>query len=338
MEIKNNYPMSDLTTLRIGGNAKYFIPVYTEEELTEAINYAKKNNVAYLVIGSGSNLLVSDEDVDKLIIKNEIVGTKIATSATPPRNDEGILTVKSGTLLQDLVDYSIEHGLSGLQKLAGIPGTVGGAVYGNAGAYGQSISDHLISVAILNPSSVTASPKGVAISIKKDSHVAPLLGMTMTKAECGFAYRDSIFKKTKDLILEVTFNLENGDPEILKKESQEIKIQRNKKYPPGIKCPGSFFKNIIAENLPKEILEKIPTEKIVYGKVPAGTLLEMVGAKRDKLGDIEIAPYHANLFINTGGGTAKDFYSLAKRYVTLVKQRFGINLEPEVQLIDLPPI
>lgn len=303
MQIKSNYPLKNITTLQIGGPAKKFVTIHTEEELIEAINYAKQNGMDYLVIGGGSNLLVSDEGVDKLIIQNKITGI----AAQGPT-----LQVKSGTILQDLVNYSISHGLFGLQKLTGIPGTVGGAIYGNAGAYGQTISDSILSVAIP--------------------------GNTLSKDECEFNYRDSIFKRNKLPILEVTFELESGTPKLLQQEADEILKKRLVKYPPGIKCPGSFFKNIVASTLPKDILDKIPPEAIMYGKLPAGALLEDVGAKGDSLDGIYIADYHANLFINKDSGTAKDFFALAQKYAQKVKQKFGITLEPEVQLINLPPI
>ncbi len=288
--------MSQVTTLQIGGPARDFKIVKTKEELMQI-------QQPFLLIGGGSNLLVSDEGVDKLVVKNEIIGIE---------QNGNILKVKSGTNLQDLVDYCIQHGLSGLQKMTGIPGTVGGAVYGNAGAYGQTISDHLIEVTTLKS--------------------------RVTKEGCNFAYRDNIFKKNKDIILEITFDLQKANVSALQKEADETLEKRLVKYPKGIKCPGSFFKNIVADTLPKYILDKIPSEKIVYGKLPAGSLLEMVGAKGDHLGKIEIAPYHANLFINKGEGSAKDFYDLAKKYVILVKEKFGITLEPEVQLINLPPL
>ncbi len=306
--------MSKLTTLQIGGPAKKFVTIHSEQELIEAIQYAKQNNLDYLVIGGGSNLLVNDQGVDSLVVKNEISGIEQSGQT---------LRVKSGTILQDLVDYSISHGLSGLQKITGIPGTLGGAVYGNAGAYGQTISDHIAGVIILKPS-VIASPKGVAISIKK--------------AQCGFNYRDSLFKKNHSPILEVTFQLEKADPVLLEQEAKDVLSKRLVKYPPGIKCPGSFFKNIVAETLPKEILNKIPEDKITYGKISAGYLLEAVGAQGQKLDGIEIASYHANLFVNKGGGTAKAFYDLAKIYAQKVKEKFGITLEPEVQLINLPSL
>lgn len=296
--------MSKITTLEIGGPAKEFVIVKTEEDLTEVIKNARKAGKDFLVVGGGSNLLVSDSGVDKLVIKNEVEGIE---------KSEDIVRVKSGTPLQTLIDFTIEQGLSGLQKLTGIPGTVGGAVFGAAGAYGQEIIDNLVKVRTFDGEKVTI----------------------LSKDECGFNYRDSGFKRNRLIILEVIFQLSPGNPKRLKEEADEILSQRLKKYPKGIKCPGSFFKNIIADTLPEEILSKIQG-KIVYGKLPAGTLLEEVGAKGDHLDDIEIASYHANLFVNKGGGTAKDFYDLAKKYWEKVYQKFGIELEPEVQLVNLP--
>ncbi len=335
----NNKLFSDLTTLQIGGPIGRFVEVKTEEELINTLQSAHKENIPFLIIGSGSNLLVSDSGFEGLVIKNSIIGIV----------QEGrTLKVKSGAILQNLVDFANDNGLSGLQKLTGIPGTVGGAVYGNAGAYGQIISDHISSVVILKPTAVSSSNL-IGGSIKIDSRWSlprtsirggndNLKVVILTKKECQFGYRESIFKQTKDIILEITFELEQGDPKTLKKESEEILEKRLVKYPKGIKCPGSFFMNIIAENLPKEVLEKIPQDMIMYGKIPAGALLEEVGAKGDSIDGIEIAPYHANLFVNKGGGSAKDFYELAKKYKEKVKIKFGISLEPEVQLINLPPL
>lgn len=310
MQFQENYPMSKLTTLQIGGPAKLFVAVKTQEELTEAIQYTKQHNLPYLVIGGGSNLLVNDRGVDCLVIKNEISGIDADYL-------RGVISVKSGVILQELVDYTIHHGLVGLHKLTGIPGTVGGAVYGNAGAYGQTISDHITSIVILREA------KNL---------------ITLSQQDCGFNYRDSGFKRNKFTILEISFQLENGDPQILTQEAKEVLSKRLVKYPKGIKCPGSFFKNIVAETLPQEILQRIPQDKVTYGKISAGYLLQAVGAQGQNLDGIEIANYHANLFINKGSGTTKAFYDLAKQYAQKVKEKFGITLEPEVQLINLPPL
>ncbi len=315
MQFQDNYPLKNITTLGIGGPAKKLAAVKTKEELIEAIQYAKGQKLSFLVVGGGSNLLISDEGVDYLVIKNEIAG--IVQNGTE-------ITVKSGTPLQVLVDYTISHGLAGLQKLTGIPGTVGGAIYGNAGAYGQTISDFLIEVSVFDDEKI----------------------VTLSTNHCSFNYRDSIFKKNeqalsfgnKFTILEAKFRLEPGDTNALQQEAEDVLSKRLVKYPPGIKCPGSFFKNLVVSEIPPELLKNIPKGKIVYGKVPAGALLEEVGAKGQSVDGIEIASYHANLFINEGTGTADSFYNLAKTYAEKVKERFGITLEPEVQLINLPPL
>ncbi len=300
---------SDLTTLKIGGPIKGFVSAKNEEQLLNNLDLVRIKKEPFIVIGGGSNLLVSDQGFNGIVIKNEVTGIKKAGLQ---------LTVKGGVILQDLVDYANHYGLSGLESLAGIPGTVGGAIYGNAGAYGQTISDHITSV------------KSFSINNSEVTNV--------DKTACEFSYRYSAFKKSRNVILEALFSLNQGDGGQLKTISTETIKKRAVKYPAGIKCPGSFFKNLVAAELSPEILARIPKEIIVYGKVPAGSLLERAGAKGDFLGGIKIAPYHANLFINIGGGSATDFYNLAKKYVEKVQLMFGVILEPEVQLINLPSL
>lgn len=305
--LKQNIPFSELTTLEIGGPAKAFFEAKTEDELIEVVKFSKKHSLPFLIIGGGSNLLVSDQGFEGLVIKNSISGIE---------KQGNKLIVKGGTILQKLVDFSIENNLAGLQRLTGIPGTVAGAVYGNAGAYGGSISEYLTEV--------------LAFDGEKQ--------VKLNQDQCQFKYRDSIFKKNHWTILEISFELISGRKETLEEETKEVIAKRLIKYPPGLKCPGSFFKNIVASDLPKEVLAKISEDKIMYGKIPAGALLEEVGAKGDQLGQIKIASNHGNTFINLGGGNALDFYNLAKKYAKKVKEKFRITLEPEVQLINLPPL
>jgi len=309
MKMQEGFALKEVTTLGIGGPAKKFVEVKTVDELKWEIDQAHTDILDFLIVGGCSNLLVSDQGFNGVVIKNSTRGIKI--------NGEEI-TVLSGTPLEELVDFTIEHGLSGMEKLAGIPGTVGGAIFGNAGAYGETISDHLVSVRIYDP-----------IYEEED---------TLLKSKLSFGYRTSSFKRDLSIILEATFKLIRANAEDLKKIAEEIIEKRAIKYPPGIKCPGSFFKNLVVSELSQEIVKRIPQEKIVYGKIPAGALLEEVGAKGKKSGAIEIAPYHANLFINNGNGTAKDFYTLAKEVALQVKEKFGVELEPEVKLINLSPL
>jgi UDP-N-acetylmuramate dehydrogenase len=324
MNTQKDFPLSNITTLKIGGSAKEFVVVNTQEELVNVL----RENKNVLIIGGGSNLLIADEGVDKLVIKNEVTGIYPVIPATagiqqtekawiPDQvGDDKEVMVKSGTPLQELVDYTIKNGFSGAQKLTGIPGTVGGAVFGNAAAYGQTISDYITEVICFD---------GQALK-------------TVTKQECQFDYRDSGFKTNGLTILEIQFKFPKGSPKDLEAESKDILEKRLAKYKPGILCPGSFFKNVVIEKLTPEQKAMIPKERDYYGKAPAWYFLDEVGARGDKIGDIEIADFHGNLFINIGEGTASDFYKLAKKYFLKVKEKFGIELEPEVQLINLPPL
>lgn len=301
-ECKLNVPLSKYNTLQIGGPADAFLEVKKEADLIAAFKLAKKIGIKCLILGGGSNLLINDNGFRGLIIHNKIVGIQIK---------DWVIKVKSGTCLQDLVDFSIKKGLQGIENLSGIPGTVGGAVFGNAGAYGQEISDDLIKVKIFDG-------KGVK---------------WLKKSECRFGYRESIFKNINLPILEVEFKLKKGDKEELNKKTKEILNLRIKKYPSNQKSPGSFFKNISVKDLSRDVLQKIPKEKIIFNKISAGYLLEAVGAKGKRRGQIEIADYHANLFINKDGGKATDFIKLTKIFSDKVKKKFGIKLEPEVQLV-----
>ncbi|MDP3994979.1 MAG: UDP-N-acetylmuramoyl-L-alanine--D-glutamate ligase, partial [bacterium] len=297
-----NILLKDITTSGIGGPAKLFKEVKQEKELIEIIKKAKKDNLEYLIIGFGSNLLISDSGFDGLVIKNSIDEIEVEDSK---------IIVKSGTPLSVLVETTVKKGLSGMERMVGIPGTVGGAIYGNAGAYGQVISDYLVRV---------------KVSDGKKTH-------WLSKEECCFNYRESIFKKTNNIILEVEFEMPEGKPDSLRKESQKILKERLKRYPAGVKCPGSFFKNLEVGKLTSKQLKKIPMGKINFGKISAGYLLEAVGAKGMNLGNIKVTDYHANLIINTGGGTASDFYQLIQKLKEKVKDKFGIELESEVQMI-----
>lgn len=310
INLQENVSLKEFTTFKIGGIAKYFCKAESIEDIMEAVKFAQGKKLAFFILGGGSNLLISDEGFPGLVIKNEISGIA--------GNDE--LIVQSGTKLSQLVEYSINHGLEGLQKMGGIPGTVGGAIKGNAGAYGQTISDYLTEVACLDGTEIKLLPKN----------------------QCGFDYRDSIFQQNPpaggQVILEAYFKLSKADPIVLSRQSLEILAQRMAKYPQGLKCPGSFFKNIPMDKIPADKLAIIPKDKITFNKVPAAVLLEMTGAKGKQIGNIEVSTTHANLIINKGGGSAQDVWNLAHDLMQDVKEKFGITLEPEVQLIGLPPL
>jgi UDP-N-acetylmuramate dehydrogenase len=222
------------------------------------------------------------------------------------------VTADAGAVLQDLVDFTVERGLKGLETLAGIPGSAGAAVYGNAGAYGHSISERVLQVRLYDGEQIR----------------------TFANAECEFRYRESIFKRNKDwTIFSAELQLEPADPKELRKTADEIVAVRNRKFPPTMKCAGSIFKNFLVDELPAEVARQVPEAVVREGKVPAAYFLEQVGAKGMQRGDIHVADYHANLIYNAGGGTAADLCAVIGELKQRVRARFGIEVEEEVQYV-----
>jgi UDP-N-acetylmuramate dehydrogenase len=197
--------------------------------------------------------------------------------------------------------------------MTGIPGWVGGAVYGNAGAYGHSIHEFIESVRYYNGTGVEE----------------------IGNAACQFRYRESVFKQRKEwVILEATLRLPRAaDTGKIRAEAGRILQIRNEKYPPTLKCAGSIFKNLILAELPDAVREQIPPQVVREGKVPSAYFLEQVGAKGMFSGDIRVADYHANLIYNTGGGTAAQVRHLVGTLKALVLEHYGVALEEEVQYI-----
>lgn len=240
--------------------------------------------------------------------------SKKAKIGLEKRGAKTALIVPASLTLMSLIESSIEHGLAGFEALYGIPGTVGGALVGNAGAYGQAISDRLVSVTIFDGKKVRK----------------------ISKKQCKFAYRNSIFKTkiAKDwLVLEAEFLLEPGNKKELQKKSREIIKTRNKRYPKNLKCPGSFFKNVLVADVSKKSLAKVYPEKIRDGKINTGWLLEKSGALNLRSGAVHVSDWHGNLIVNDGGGTAKDVKKLASLLKNKVYKKFGIKLEEEVKYL-----
>lgn len=307
MKIKRNVPLKRLTTLKLGGPAQFFVEVADIDELGAALAFARSQKIPFYVMGEGSNLVPSDKGIKGLLIKIAFKGIVVKGA---------VVNVAGGENLLSFIHALNRKGLAGMERMAGIPGTVAGAVYGNAGAYGQEVKNHLREVAFFD---------GRKIRVLKN-------------AGAHLGYRNSIFKRHKSwIILSAAFRLGRGAPRVLSKTSREIVALREVKYKPGLKCPGSFFKNIKLDDLPSSsrgaLLKKVPVEWVTYGKVAAGKLLEEVGAKGMREGGIRIALHHGNLFYNTGRGTTAEIKRLAKRLKGKVKRRFGIELEEEVQYL-----
>jgi UDP-N-acetylenolpyruvoylglucosamine reductase len=201
-----------------------------------------------------------------------------------------------------------------MERLYGIPGTVAGALVGNAGAYGQQIGESVLEVSIWSNHQVQVLPAG----------------------DLDLRYRNSLFQRQRDwFILKCRLRLRKSS-EPLQEISDEILTKRLVKYPQGLKCPGSFFKNLNLDEVPKTALEKIPEDFIMFGKIPAGKLLEAVGANGVRRGNAQFADYHGNLIVNLGQATSQDILTLADEYAGRVWEHFRIRLEPEILILDEP--
>jgi UDP-N-acetylmuramate dehydrogenase len=301
--VLENEPLAPYTRFDIGGPARVLADASTEPALAAAIGQLRTQAEPHTVIGGGTNLIVSDQGFPGVVlryVKRDIAidGTRVEASA--------------GAVLQDLVNATIDSGLRGLDTMTGIPGWVGGAVYGNAGAYGHSMHERVRSVRFFDGSRVR--------EIGND--------------ECEFRYRESVFKRRKDwVILSAVLELDRADPGELRASAAKILSIRNEKYPPTMRCAGSIFKNLLLDELPESVRAQVPASVIREGKVPSAYFLEQAGAKGMRNGAVHVATYHANLIYNAGGGTAREVRELIDELKRRVRERFGLELEEEVQYV-----
>lgn len=307
LAIKENEILANHSTFKIGGLAKYFTVIKSKEELIEAINFAEKRNLPFFVLGGGSNFLYRDQRYNGLAIKIQIQYIKTQNSE---------VVAGAGLPFSKLIVESVGVGLTGLEWATGIPGTVGGAVAGNAGAYGHSMSEFVGSIVVLSEN----EPAGWQIK-------------NFSAKKCGFIYRGSRFKKSgnREIILEVEFNLGKGDQEKSKKIIQEILRERRNKLVP-YPSAGCVFKNIIIDELKnkKGFLELIPREKIKSGKFPAGWLIENCGLKGRQIGGAKIAEEHANYIVNAGGAASVDVIKLINLCKQKTREKFNLDLKEEI--------
>jgi len=295
--------LSRHTRFEIGGPADVFVQAASEEAFAEAFQVSQASGASCSVIGAGTNLIVSDEGFDGIVLR-------LATNAIG--RDGATVSAEAGAELQALVDYCIDHGLRGLETMTGIPGSVGAAIYGNAGAYGHSIDERVERVRILDGRTIRS----------------------FTASECLFRYRESVFKERKDwIILSVELRLTPASPAELRQTADEILQLRLAKYPVTMKCAGSIFKNLILAELPEHVRRQIPERVIREGKAPSAYFLEQVGAKGMRSGGVCVADYHANLIYNEGGGTARELCALIDELKARVRSRFGLELEEEEQYV-----
>jgi UDP-N-acetylmuramate dehydrogenase len=303
MKAERDAPLSKYTRFGLGGPADIYAETCDPEAFVEALRVARESGLETVVIGGGTNLIVSDEGFRGVILK---------LASDRMRADGLSVYVESGATLQALVDFTVDLGLKGLETMTGIPGSAGAAIYGNAGAYGHSIAESLTTVRFFD---------GEAIRV-------------FDNAQCEFHYRESIFKKHKEwIVFSATLTMEQGDAAVLRAAADKILSVRNQKYPPTMKCAGSIFKNFLLAELPDHVASAVPAGVVIEGKVPSAWFLEQVGAKGMNRGDIHVATYHANLIYNGGAGTTHDLTAIITELKDRVVQRWGIPLEEEVQYV-----
>lgn len=309
VSVLRNAPLSRYTRFGIGGPADLYAETKDADTFVRSLAIARSSGIPTVVIGGGTNLIVSDEGFRGLVLK-------FASDAM--RREDKLIHVDAGAVLQHLVDFSIDNGLKGIETMTGIPGFTGAAVYGNAGAYGHSISERVAVVRFVD----WGADGGVSTVREFDN------------AACEFHYRESIFKRHKEwIILSATLAMQPGNAGELRETADRILAVRNAKYPPTMKCAGSIFKNFLYSELPPRVAAEVPAKVVIEGKVPSAWFLEQVGAKGMRSGDIHVADYHANLIYNAGNGAAVELVSIIDELKRRVAHKWGIPLEEEVQYV-----
>ncbi len=344
IKIKENIILAQYTTLKIGGAARFFCEAKDEKEIMEALEFAREKKLPIFVLGGGSNILVSDKGFDGIIIK--ILNTKYQILNTN-------IECGAGALLSKIVSESVKAGLTGLEWAAGIPGTVGGAIRGNAGAFGSCMADTVESVKVMeisNLSKVRPDIQGSTFPLSRlnrdNSSRSNLWEIpqdrTLKLRECKFSYRDSIFKKNPNLIIvSAVLRLKKGKKKESEKRVKEIIKQRKEAQPFDFPSSGSFFKNpclagrqAVVKN--KKIIEEYEREtgnKVKDGVIPAGYLIDMLNLRGKKIGGAMVSQHHGNFLVNAGGATAEDMVILISLIKHRVRNKFGIQLREEVQYV-----
>lgn len=302
---KENVPLSGISSYKIGGPARYFFEARTADELKKAVEEAKEKNLDFFIIGSGTNFLISDEGYPGLAIKMAI--DFMENSGTE-------VSVGAGALMSDLVSFSIKNNLSGLEWAGGLPGTVGGAIRGNAGAFGGEIKDSIKRVKSFD--AVTLGEK------------------ERNTAECEFEYRYSIFKEpsNKEIILSASFDLKTGDGKEIEKSVNEKIAHRKERQPLEYPNAGSIFKNVDLKKIPADQLARF--EKVVkkdpFPVVPTAFIISEAGLKGISSGGAMISTKHPNFIVNVSNAKALDVKNLINLAKKEVKNKFGIELEEEI--------
>ncbi|MCX6798369.1 MAG: UDP-N-acetylmuramate dehydrogenase [Candidatus Falkowbacteria bacterium] len=304
--IKKNYDLTPLTTFKIGGRAEFFVLVKNQEELIESINWAKRNKLPLLLLAGGSNILITKKKIRGLVIK--ISGEKYSIKGNT-------ISAWAGTGLSKLARIAIGLSLSGLEWALGIPGSLGGAVRGNAGAYGNDISQQVSEV--------------VAYDAANDRLVK------LNNQACGFSYRHSIFKQNKNLfIVSVKLKLSQGPIDEIKNSAKKNLVHRRRTLP-GEPSAGCIFKNLEYNKLIKEnrdLADGLELKGLFRGgKIGTGYLINQLGLKGKSRGGAKISEKHANFIVNIKKANSQDVISLINLIKKKAKNRYKINLTEEIE-------
>jgi UDP-N-acetylmuramate dehydrogenase len=286
--------LSDYSHFRIGGEADYFFCARTADDLKKAISVAREFSVYYTIMGGGFNLLFDDEGFRGLVIKNQAEGVD--------RQDRNLIRCISGSSLKDVLDWCTENGLGGLEFMAGIPGTVGGALYGNAGAFNEAIGDRVVEALLYDET---------GRELRKN------------REYFSFDYRYSTIKDRPAVVLEVVLQVEERTRPFIEANIEDYLERRKDRHPPWeVACAGSYFQNPV---LPDGT------------KIAAAKLLDRVGAKGLREGDAQVYQGHANFITNRGNARSRDVLRLASELKKRIREEYGVDLVEEVIHVPATP-
>lgn len=311
-QVKVNEPLAKHTTFKIGGPAEYLVVVEDTEKLIGLLRFLDGAGIPRFILGGGSNMLASDDGWRGVVIKIKTQKTEILP--------DGII-VDAGCITVAVAQLSMQHNFTGFEWGVGVPGTIGGAVRGNAGAMGGEMVDSV--------ASVTAYRDGEVVELNQ--------------AECEFGYRDSVFKHSEAVVLRVRLRLQPAETKDGLKKALEYLQYRNKTQPQGFASTGCVFKNyeIKTTECAREsvLIAQFPEDKdkiaqfFKSGKIPAGWLVEKAGQKGARVGQAMVSERHGNFVVNTGGASAAEVMSLVDQVKAAVYDTTGLAIEEEMKII-----
>ncbi len=307
-KVEKNYPLAELSTYKIGGAAEYFIAVENKVDLPEVVQWATEQVLPITILGGGSNILINDTGVQGLVIK-------IANDTIDIKDEKMICG--AGSEVKQVAETAFEYELSGIEWSIGIPGGMGGAIRGNAGAHGGSFDKVVTSVEIFDMKSGTFKE--------------------VSNSDCGFQYRHSLFKDDTSLIVwEINMQLQKGNKVEMEKAMEEYREYRRQSQPKEPSA-GCVFKNLLVTDVQKinpDVVAMAEADgKVRGGKIGAGYLIQKLGLRGYQVGGAMISDKHANFVPNTGTAKASDVIEIMSYVRQKVKEAYGIEIEDEVQLI-----